>query len=113
MLPVMINSNFYNPKPEVSFLTLRTNTQIFAPHEGLHKLPVIAKDPHTSGVFTAPSPVETSQEAIDKMIEDQLQLRMGTKMTQPQDPNYPRQSGGLLPTHPPVKHGDTAPLSMV
>ena len=66
------------------------------------------RDPHQSGMFTVPVPEETSQEAVDKMIEDQLQLRMGTKMTQPQDPNYPRQGGTLVAAHPKVKHGDTA-----
>lgn len=75
-------------------------------------MPVIVKDPHTSGAFTVPTPVETPEEAIDKMIEDQIQLRMG-KLTQPQDPHYPRQGGALVPAQPAVKHGTTAPLSMV
>ena len=103
----MINATFYNPKPEVSFLTLRTNTQIFAPHKELYKLPEISMDQNQPNAFHVPTPIPTPEEEIDRMVQEQIMLRNGPIQHQLNaDKNFPRRVGNLRQAVPTPKFGD-------
>ena len=102
----MINATFYNPKPEVSFLTLRTNTHMFAPPKGLYKMPKISMDHRQANAFHSAPVIPAPEEEIRKMIEAQMMLRDGPIVHQMSvDKNFPRNVGTLRQTIPTPQFG--------
>lgn len=88
--------SFYNPRPEVSFLALRTNTQMFKPPKNAFTRPNIAgagRQAHSLPLQIAPTfDPDIPQEIIEKMMGE----RAGQKIKAIGDSNYPRQGGNLV-----------------
>ena len=88
--------SFYNPRPEVSFLALRTNTQFFKPPKNAFARPSIAgvgRQPHALPLQEQPA---FDPEIPAAIVEKMMGERDGTKFKAIGDSNYPRQGKNLV-----------------
>ena len=99
--------SFYNPRPDVSFLALRTNTQMFKPPKSAFARPSIAgigRQPHALPLQIAPT---FDPEVPQAIIEEMMGKRAGEEFKAIGDSNYPRQGGNLIATAPEPNVGVT------
>ena len=99
--------SFYNPKPDVSFLALRTNTQMFKPPKNAFARPAIAgvgRQPHALPLQVQPA---FDPEVPAAIIEKMMGEREGTKIKAIGDSTYPRQGGRLVNSRPEPNFGTT------